>query len=105
MNAASQFLSPDLNKKYRVSNPEYSRHQQPRDAVLAIDKVKQLPRRARAGDDGYDAIGIVVVDCVNDGRAVELVGSTPSPAREDIFSYYSMIDRLSGLYTARFNDI
>ena len=58
-NRASTYLSPDLNKKNRATDPEWSRHSQPRDAQLAVDKVHQLPKRSRTGDNGYDALAIL----------------------------------------------
>lgn len=84
VNAAEEYLSPDLNKKNRASDPEWSRHNQPRDAGLAVDKIKQLPRRSRVGDVGYDALSIVVIDMVNDGRPVTLVKTPPAPRAGDI---------------------
>lgn len=63
INASERYLSPDLNKN-RVDNPQWSSHRQPRDTEITIEKVKQLPRRIRAGEEGYDALAIVVVDCV-----------------------------------------
>ena len=83
VNEASDYLSPDLNKAHRATHPEWSTHKQPRDATLAIDKVKQLPRRAKAGDQGYDAFSIAVVDMRNDGSAVKLVENPPAPASGD----------------------
>jgi hypothetical protein len=41
VNAAKDYLSPDLNKKNKSSDPAWSEHQQPRDAELAISKIKQ----------------------------------------------------------------
>ena len=52
VNMAGTYLSPDLNKKNRAADPEWSSHDQPRDGSLAIDKARQLPRRARPGDTG-----------------------------------------------------
>lgn len=105
VNAAELYLSPDLNKKNRPSDPEWSRHKQPRDAQLAIDKIKQLPRRSRVGDVGYDAISIVVIDMSNDGSPVLLVETSPSPPKGDIYNYEGMISRLSGIYATRFKDL
>ena len=105
VNAASTYLSPDLNKKNRITAPEWSFHNQPRDAGLAIDKVKQLPRRSKPGVVGYDALSIVVVDCRNDGSPVGLVEMPPAPQSSDIYNYSAMIDRLSHLYTARFQEL
>ncbi|MBV9561367.1 MAG: hypothetical protein JOY90_13105 [Bradyrhizobium sp.] len=105
VNVASAYLSPDLNKKNRSSDPVWSQHKQPRDAQLAIDKIKQLPRRSKPGDVGYDAISIVAIDMANDGRPVELVDGSPAPPKGDIYNYESMIARLSAIYATRFKDL
>ncbi|MGJ5091754.1 hypothetical protein ACQR18_06720 [Bradyrhizobium oligotrophicum] len=105
VNVAEDYLSPDLNKKNRITDPQWSRHKQPRDAELAVSKIKQLPRRSKVGDVGYDAIAIVVVDMANDGRPVELFEREPAPQRGDIYNYESMINRLSGIYATRFKDL
>lgn len=105
VNVASTYLSPDLNKKNRQTDPEWSSHAQPRDAQLAIDKVKQLPRRARPDQTGYDALSIVVVECVNDGSPVTLLERPPAPPVGDIHAYASMIDRLGHIYATRFKNL
>jgi hypothetical protein len=105
INAASRYLSPDLNKKNRATEPAWSSHGQPRDASLAVAKVRQLPRRAKAGDVGYDALSIVVVDCPNDGSPVSLVTSPPAPLAGNIDHYAAMIDRLAHVYSTRFKDL
>ncbi|APG11075.1 hypothetical protein M2175_003803 [Bradyrhizobium elkanii] len=105
VNVAATYLSPDLNKKNKQSAPEWSRHKQPRDAQLAVEKIKQLPRRSKVGDVGYDAISIVVIDMANDGTPVLLVETSPAPPKGDIYNYESMISRLSGIYATRFKDL
>ena len=105
VNMAKRYLSPDLNKKNRASDPEWSTHDQPRDAGLAINKARQLPRRSKTGDIGYDAVAIVVVDLVNDGTPVDLVTASPAPPNGDIYHYDSMIDRLGHVYATRFKDL
>jgi hypothetical protein len=105
VNIASHYLSPDLNKQNRALEPTWSTHDQPRDAQLAIDKVRQLPRRARTGDAGYDALSIVVIDCANDGSRVALVEEPPAPQPGDIYHYASMIDRLANIYATRFKHL
>jgi hypothetical protein len=105
VNVASRYLSPDLNKKNRAADPQWSVHDQPRDAGLAVDKVRQLPKRSKPGDTGYDALAIVVVDCANDGSPVRLFTAPPAPATGDIFHYASMIDRLGHVYATRFKDL
>lgn len=105
VNVAERYLSPDLNKRNRATSPEWSSHRQPRDAALAIEKIKQLPRRSRAGDTGYDALAIVLVDFPNEGSPVRLVNSPPAPQPGDIYHYETMIARLAGLYATRFNNL
>jgi hypothetical protein len=105
VNLADHYLSPDLNKKNRSTEPEWSEHKQPRDAQLAVDKIKQLPRRAKVGDVGYDALAIVVIDMPNDGTPVGLVKGPPAPQRGDIYHYDTMIARLSNIYATRFKDL
>lgn len=105
VNLAEQYLSPDLNKSNRIAKPEWSRHDQPRDAILAIKKVEQMPRRATAGETGYDALSIVLISCANDGTPVHLVEEPPAPQAGDIYHYSSMISRLANLYATRFKDL
>lgn len=105
VNIADRYLSPDLNKRNRGQDPEWSTHRQPRDAQLAVDKIRQLPKRSKPGDTGYDALAIVVVDCVNDGSPIRLVETAPSPLPGEIYHYAAMIDRLSHTYSTRFGDL
>lgn len=105
VNLADRYLSPDLNKRNRAAEPEWSRHKQPRDAQLAIDKIKQLPRRSKPGDVGYDALSIVVIDMPNDGSPVGLIKASPAPQPGEIYHYETMISRLSGIYATRFAEL
>lgn len=105
VNVAERYLSPDMNKKNFQSDPEWAIHKQPREAGLAVDKIKQLPRRSKVGDTGYDALAIVVVDFPNDGSPVGLVSTAPAPQPGDIHHYDAMIARLSNLYSTRFKDL
>jgi hypothetical protein len=105
VNVATKYLSPDLNKKNLITAPEWSTHGQPRDARLAIDKVRQLPKRAKTGDAGFDALSIVVIECANDGSPVRLIEDAPAPPPGDIYFYASMIDRLGHIYATRFKDL
>src|SRR5262249_973408 len=105
VNISSRYLSPDLNKTNRATRPMWSSHDQPRDAKLAVDKVRQLPRRSRTGDTGSNSLASAVVECVNDGSPVTLIEEPPSPQAGDIYHYASMIDRLSHIYATRFKDL
>jgi hypothetical protein len=105
INAAERFLSPDLNKSQRATNPIWSSHDQPKSVQITIDNVGQLPRRSGTGVPGYDALSIVVVECANDGSAVRLLKKSPAPQPNDTYHYGSMIDRLTGIYSTRFSQI
>ena len=105
VNIAEVYLSPDRNKGNRGAAPVLNRHNQPRDATLAVDKVKQIARRSRIGLEGYDALAIVIVDCHNDGSPVRLVSGQPAAPPGDIYNYASMIDRLAHIYATRFKDL
>ena len=105
INMSETYLSPDLNKKNRAADPDWSRHTQPKDAQIAVDKIRQLPKRAKPGETGYDALAVVLVDFVNDGRPVELVTRPPAPKPGDIYEYSSMIERLGHIYATRFKDL
>lgn len=102
INVAARYLSPDLNKTNRSSDPEWSIHDQPKSANIAIDKVRQLPRRSKPGSEGYDALSIVLVECANDGSPVELHAKAPAPQPGESYHYATMIDRLRGIYETRF---
>jgi len=105
VNIAEHYLSPDLNKKHRATDPEWSTHRQPKDAEITVAKVAQLPRRSKTGDQGYDALAIVVVSCINDGSSVTLFDGPPAPRPGENYHYAAMIDRLSAIYATRFKDI
>ncbi len=104
VNASPKFISPGLNKDFVAgARPKVSSHTQPDDAIRVIDKVREIPRRARMTDQGFDALGIVLVDCLNDGKApVELVTAKPAPQPNDIFHYDQMVRRIAELYKSRF---
>lgn len=102
VNAANKFLSSDKNKKNFKNSPEWTKHNQPKSVKITIDKVQQLPRRSRLGTDGYDALAIVAVNCVNDGSAVTLYTQDPAPQPRSLGHYSSMIERLRAIYDTRF---
>lgn len=105
INAAERYLSPDLNKGSPADPLVWSMHVQPRDALLAVEKVRQLPKRARTNEAGYDALAITVVDFANDGSTVRMVDTEPAPKAGEIYHYAAMIDRLSHTYATRFRDL
>ncbi len=94
VNLAPTFISPPSTKP--------SKHKQPQDTIRVLKKVEELPRRASAEGDGFDAMSVVVVNCANDGSPVELVEAPPAPQPGDIFQYDQMIRRVAQHYEARF---
>jgi hypothetical protein len=104
VNAAKTFISPLRNPWEAGSLAEaVTTHRQPDATIAVVEKLKELPRRTRPGDVGYDAFGIVIVDCRNDGGAVALVDTpSASPGSTEIFDYEQFIRRLAQIYATRF---
>jgi hypothetical protein len=92
INVAAEFVSP-VGKR--------NQHKQPRDALGAIAKVEQLPRRSGDEGVGYDGLGIVLLDLVNDGGPVTLAGRPPVPVN---YEYERMILRVANEYDVRFRN-
>lgn len=97
INAASSFITPSTESV----NP----HDQPKVAARTVAKIRELPRRSRIDEDGYDALGIMLVDLKNDGSPVTLVQDSPAPQSNDTDHYDRMIDRLATLYASRFKEL
>ena len=107
VNAAGTFVSPDLNKFSLSERPAVlTHHRQPRDAQLIVDGLRDLQRRARVGDIGFDALSVITLNCANDGTPVTLVSEhPPAPLPTDDFDYARFIDRIAHLYATRFSAI
>ena len=105
INIAQRFLSSDLNKANRASAPVWTSHKQPHSVDRTIATIKTLPRRTNTNTPGFDALGIIVVDCVNDGSPVRLHTATPAPQAQDNYHYATLINRLQVLYDTRFAQI
>jgi hypothetical protein len=101
VNVADTFVSPGRNTDGTSRPDKVNRHRQPRDAGLAIEKIRQIPRRSRTGDTGFDALGILVVDLVNDGSPMSVHLDPPAPVPGDVLHYANLIERLSNLYATR----
>lgn len=107
VNAADRFLTFDLNKLGVDTPPplRYQRHAQPADAKGVIRKLEELPRRSGPGGFGFDAVGIVVLEIVNDGSPVRVVSAPPAPPSTSDFHYDQMVRRVVAHYDFRFNGI
>lgn len=106
VNVAPRFLSPGRNPRgLHEPHPRYNPHRQPGDALGVLAKLRQLPRRNRPGEEGFDALGIVVVDCRNDGSPVLVCTVDPAPRPQDDYHYDQMIRRAANQYAYRFSAI
>ncbi|MBA4180157.1 MAG: hypothetical protein C0506_06160 [Anaerolinea sp.] len=100
INTAAEFISPDLNKS-TTPGPDVVSANQPHGAERVLEKIQQIPRRARAGQDGFDAFGVLLISMRNDGGPVTVV---PGPDNGGaVFRYEQMVRRLAQLYEARYN--
>jgi hypothetical protein len=106
INAAPLFVSSDMNKFDLSERPAVvSEHSQPHWLQRTIGKVTEIPRRSSNRDNGFDGIGIVVVNGVNDGEPYTLVTAPPAPQPGDSFHYDSMITRMANEYDTTFSTI
>lgn len=104
VNAAEQFVSPDLNKFAGVPTV-WNHHKQPKDYVGVLNAVNKLPRRSGTIGTGFDGLGAVVFDFDNAGGPVSLVKTPPAPQRREPLDYDSMIIRMANEYDSRFHAI
>lgn len=104
VNLAENFRSSDRNKfNIAQQGPHVSKHRQPADAVRVVNKMLEIPRRSRLGDEGFDALALVVVDCRNDGTEIRLIDDRePACQVGDALHYDTMIHRIAQAYESRF---
>ena len=103
INVSDHFISPIKNPDYPTTGKaEVTRHNQPKDALGAIEKVRQLPRRTGDEGVGYEGLGIILVDCANDGSPVTVASE---PAVPDNYIYDRMVTRIANEYDVRFRNI
>lgn len=101
VNRATSFISPDSNRRPLGADqppPKVTVLRQPEATEFVVSKVSELPTRTRPGVEGYDAIGVVVVECPNDGSPITVTSGHPAPPPNDLFSYGSMIRRIVSQY-------
>lgn len=104
VNAADQFASSVTNRHLITPhNPAVmTRHNQPGDVERVVTKVRELPRRTRQSENGFDGVGITVIDFENAGGSVEIIDAPPAPGVSDSDHYARMIERMSAEYDTRF---
>jgi hypothetical protein len=104
------FVSPILNKDIGPPGPGVtslvSNHRQPEDALGVIAKVREIPRRTGTTTEGYDGLGLLVVDAKNDNvTPIALVTGTPAVPVGDVLHYDTMVTRVSNEYDTTFRNI
>lgn len=107
VNHAPDFVSPIINSA-RIANGlpvQITKHSQPSDTERVLTKVAEIPRRSGHATNGFDAIGVTVLDLRNDGSPVHLVTRAPAPQPGDNFHYGSMIVRMANEYDTTFGKI
>lgn len=106
VNSAETFISPGMNDfDLSINTARVSRHQQPKDAASVVEKLRELPRRSRDGEEGYDVFAILLVECRNDGTPVTLVSEPPAPQPGDVDHYEMAVHRLVQLYEQKYRNI
>jgi hypothetical protein len=106
VNMATTFLSPGLNKfDLSTHQPTVNKHRQPDDTKRTVDKLKEIPRRTQMGAEGFDALGIVVIEMKNDGSPVSIVSQDPAPKPADPWFYDAMVHRIASLYAHQFANV
>lgn len=106
VNAADSFVSP-IRNPWPLAEHEtlVSVHNQPKNLCSVAAKLAELPRRARAGEEGFDAFAISVIDCPNDGRPVRVERGAAGRYYPEIYDYGQTIGRLAHIYATRFSSI
>jgi hypothetical protein len=104
INGAPTFVSPSMNKWTLGTVPTNVSIHKPNVVELVLEGLLDLQCRSRIDDAGFDAVGVVVVDCRNDGKTPVklLTESPPAPKPSSDFDYARFIRRLSQLYGTRF---
>lgn len=106
VNTSNDFVSPDRNK-FTLGGAcptDISLHQQPRNAIQVIEGLREIQRRSKVGDVGFDGLGVLLVNCRNDGVTPVTV-NTSDPAilqANDDFEYGRFVQRLAHIYATRF---
>jgi hypothetical protein len=106
VNNALTFISPDRNKHdLKTHAPVVTTHTQPKATQRTINKIEEIPRRTHGGAEGFDALGMVVLELKNDATPVRIVDRPPAPAPADVWHYDQMIRRIASLYANKFGNV
>lgn len=105
INCATEFVSSDRNKG-RVKAGKFVRnlHKQPGVALKVLQKIMELPQRSDERGSGFDAVGVTMIDCCNDGSAV-IIDDAVNQQVAPIVRYDELVKRLAHLYATKFSAI
>ncbi len=105
VNCADTFRSSDRNrKKIRAGNAVVNRHNQPTSAMRTLDALMKLARRSSDQEGGFDAFGVSMLECRNDGTDVTVDSETNAKV-SDIVTYGALVTRISHLYATKYGGI
>jgi len=105
INTSSEFVSSDLNKgRLRPGKAIVSKHKQPADALRTLNTIKELPRRSDERGRGFDAIGVTMIECRNDGSPVAIDAALNAQV-DPYLRYEELVKRLAHLYATKFAGI
>lgn len=105
VNASSAFASSDMNKGDLSEGLVLTNEPQPNSVKRVLEKVAEMPRRSNLRENGFDGVGVVVIDGRNDGSPFALVLEEPAPQPGDPFHYDGMISRMANEYDTTFAEI
>ncbi len=98
VNCSDSFRSP-------LAGQHETTHRQPSDARRVVGKVMELQRRSSDAGQGYDAVGVTLVNMRNDGTNVAPVPNGDTYGLDKALSYAEMIRRMVQAYATRFRNL
>lgn len=107
VNTALDFISSDRNGFDLTKYPPIITTHKAGQAQKTISGMREIQRRSRTSDSGFDGMGILLLDCKNDGVTpvtVQTMDPKFLPVSDD-FNYRRFIERLAQLYTTRFGNL
>jgi hypothetical protein len=105
INSAEAFVSSGRNKgRVKAGKFVYNPHKQPEVALKVLEKVMELPRRSDERGQGFDALGVTMIQCRNDGSPV-VIDAKCNEHVAPIARYEALVQRLAHLYATKFSSI
>jgi len=105
INSSATFISSVKNgQDENLSEPAVTMHPE-HAAARAVEMVREMPSRTDLIREGYDSMGVMVINLANDGSPVGVVSGRPAPAPTDDLHYDRMLGRLVKLYDERYAEL